>query len=128
LPVAGFADADYASRKDTLRSTTGQLFCMNGAAFSWDSALEPTVAWSTVEAEYMCRAATSWPLQQHARRHCGNVNLRRDIQLRTEGTTQLWGDNQGTLALEDPGLHARTKHIALHHHPVREHIARRRCV
>jgi hypothetical protein len=45
--------------------------------------------------------------------------------LDTERPTQLWGDNQGALALvEDPVLHARTKHIDVHHHAVSERVVR----
>jgi hypothetical protein len=55
LHFEGFADANHAGCKDTLRSTTGQVFRMNGAAVSWSSALQPTVAQSTTEAEYMQR-------------------------------------------------------------------------
>jgi hypothetical protein len=51
--------------------------------------------------------------------------LRRDMQLRTEGLTQLWGDNQGTLALvKDPVQHVRTKHINVHRHAVRDCVTR----
>jgi hypothetical protein len=44
----------------------------------------------------------------------------RNMQLHTEGPTQLWCDNQGALELvKDPMLHARTKHTDVHHHVTR---------
>jgi hypothetical protein len=50
--------------------------------------------------------------------------LRRNMQLRTEGPAQVWGDNQGALALvKDLVLHERTKDIDVHHHAVRERAA-----
>ncbi|GAQ92913.1 hypothetical protein KFL_011980020 [Klebsormidium nitens] len=44
---------DYAGDIDTKRSTTGYVLLMYVGAVSWSSPLQPTVAVSTVEAEYM---------------------------------------------------------------------------
>jgi hypothetical protein len=82
LPVEGCADANLAGCKDTLCSTTGRPFRMNGAAGSRASTLQPTVAQSTVEAEYMAAAAACKEALWHRK-------LRRDMQLHIEGTTQL---------------------------------------
>jgi hypothetical protein len=86
---------------------------MNGAAVSWASTLQPVVAQSTIVAEHMAAAVAckeAWCPRK----------LLRDMQLRTKGPTQLWGENQGAFALvKDPVLHARTNHIDVHHHAVR---------
>ncbi|KAJ9513534.1 hypothetical protein QJQ45_006176 [Haematococcus lacustris] len=57
--LQGFTDADYAGDKDTARSTTGYLFTLNGGAISWPSRLQPTVAMSTAEAEYMAASSAT---------------------------------------------------------------------
>ena len=55
--IVGFCDADYAGDEDTRRSTTAYVFMLGGAAVSWASKLQPTVALSSAEAEYMALSA-----------------------------------------------------------------------
>ncbi|GBP48459.1 Retrovirus-related Pol polyprotein from transposon TNT 1-94 [Eumeta japonica] len=49
--LIGFSDADYANDVTTRRSTTGYIFIKNGAAVTWSSQRQHTVALSTTEAE-----------------------------------------------------------------------------
>ena len=51
-----FADADWVGHMDSRRSTTGYIFKVFGGATGWKSRLQPTVALSTTEAEYMAAA------------------------------------------------------------------------
>jgi hypothetical protein len=50
--LEGYSDADYAEDTDTRKSTSGVCFILNGAAISWTSKRQSTVASSTAEAEY----------------------------------------------------------------------------
>ncbi|GIL68909.1 hypothetical protein Vafri_22169 [Volvox africanus] len=52
LTMAGYSDSDWAGDPATWRSTTGYVFTLGGAAISWNSQLQRTVAASSVEAEY----------------------------------------------------------------------------
>jgi Reverse transcriptase (RNA-dependent DNA polymerase) len=53
LKLIGYADADYGSNLIDRKSTTGYIFVFNGGPISWSSRKQPTVAMSTMEAEYM---------------------------------------------------------------------------
>ncbi|KAJ9519346.1 hypothetical protein QJQ45_023135 [Haematococcus lacustris] len=115
--LQGYCDADYAGDKDTARSTTGYVFTLHGAAISWSSRLQPTVAMSTAEAEYM---AASGAVKEA-------VWLRKLMQdLGLPGScVNIMCDNQAALQLlNNPMASARSKHISVHHHFARERAAR----
>ena len=116
-PLVGYCDADYAGDVDSRRSTTGYVFLMYGGAASWSSRLQPTVAASTVEAEYMS-AAQAGKEALWLRKLCADLGI-------TGGTIQIYGDNQGALRLlKHPIASQRSKHIDIMHHFVRERVAR----
>lgn len=56
--LLGFCDADYARNIDDRRSVTGYTFIFAGAAISWCSKGQRTVALSTTEAELMAVVST----------------------------------------------------------------------
>ena len=51
--IVGYSDSDYAGTKDGRSSTGDYKFLLAGAPISYRSKLQPTVALSTCEAEYM---------------------------------------------------------------------------
>ena len=53
----GYSDADYAGDKDGRKSISAHVFIYGGAAISWHSKLQATVATSTCEAEFVAGAA-----------------------------------------------------------------------
>jgi hypothetical protein len=53
LRLEGYSDADWAGNLDTRQSTTGYIVMLNNGAIAWRSRLQPTVALSTMELEYM---------------------------------------------------------------------------
>ena len=48
----GFVESDWAGCPDTRRSTSGFFFILNGAAISWKSKRQTSIALSTAEAEF----------------------------------------------------------------------------
>jgi hypothetical protein len=117
VTLYGYSDADWGGDPDTRRSTTGYVFMLAGAIISWNSKLQPTVALSSAEAEYMAACACV----QEA------IYLRQllgDLGYEQEEPTIIYEDNQGCIALaQNPIMHKRSKHIAIKHHFVRERIA-----
>ena len=51
--LIGFCDSDFAGSIDTIKSQSGYIFTMYGAAVSWKSGLQNLVALSITEAEYI---------------------------------------------------------------------------
>eukprot|EP00731_Ephydatia_muelleri_P020359 Em0013g86a len=112
--IIGFSDADWAGDLDNRHSTSGNLFVMSGGAISWLSKKQPVVALSTTEAEYVALGAATQEV----------VWLRRllsDIKAAPKMPTIISEDNQGTIAIaRNPVYLARTKHIDIKYHYVRE--------
>lgn len=60
LELVGYTDSDFAGCKDTSQSTSSFVFMMGGGAVAWKSAKQPSIATSTMFAEYLaCYEATS---------------------------------------------------------------------
>ena len=111
-----YSDSDWASDVETRRSTTGYIFILAGAPISWCSKLQPTVALSSTEAEYMALSATT----QEA---ISIRNLCSDLNIISPGPITIFGDNQGSIAMaKNPVNHKASKHISIRHHFVRERV------
>jgi hypothetical protein len=118
LKLEGYCDANYAGDLDTRRSTTGYLFTLAGGAISWASKCQPTVACSTVEAEYMAAALTT-------RDAMWIKKLFSDVSIPCQPII-IHCDNQGAIQLSKHAIASpRTKHIDISHHFVRERVIRR---
>lgn len=55
--LTGFSDSDHCGNLDHSKSTSGYVFYLCGVPVSWKSSLQPIVALSSVEAEYIALAA-----------------------------------------------------------------------
>ena len=112
-----FCDADYAGDIDTRRSTSGYVFILNGGAISWASRLQPTVAASTTESDYIA-AATAIKEGLWLRKLFQDLGLNLD-------TINIYADSQTALKLlKNPIVSNRSKHIDVIHHFARERVAR----
>jgi hypothetical protein len=117
LSLYGYCDSDWASDKDDRRSVTGYAFMLGGGAVSWQAKKQQTVALSSVEAEYMAAA-------QATKETMWWRTFMTELGMHLTSATTLCSDSQGSIALSrNPEHHARSKHIDIRHHFVREQVA-----
>ncbi|XP_068644922.1 secreted RxLR effector protein 161-like [Aristolochia californica] len=114
--LVGYCDADYAGDHDTRRSTTRYVFKLGSGTISWCSKRQPTVSLSTTEAEYRAAALA-------AQESTWLIQLMNNLHQPVEYAVPLYCDNQSAIRLaENPVFHARTKHIEVHYHFIREKV------
>lgn len=115
-PIKGFADADWGGCIVDRKSYSGYAFCLGGAAISWSSTKQKTVALSSTEAEYVS-------LSEASKEAMFLQGFLRELHFGELSEICIAGDNQGALFLaKNPIFHNRTKHIDLRHHFMRDAI------
>jgi hypothetical protein len=118
--LIGYCDSDYGGDLISRRSTTGSVFILNGGIISWSSRLQPTVAASTTEAEYMAAAAATKEALWLRKLLCDfgiNKFQRQPVE--------MYGDNQAAIKLIKNNINSqRSKHIDTMHHVVRDRYER----
>ncbi|KAE8693888.1 putative pentatricopeptide repeat-containing protein [Hibiscus syriacus] len=112
----GYVDSDYAGDLDNRRSTTGYVFTLGGGPICWKSTVQSIVALSTTEAEYMATA-------EAAKEALWLTGLVKELGVQ-QGGVQLLCDNQSAIHLAKNQVYrARTKHIDVRFHKIRELVA-----
>jgi hypothetical protein len=111
--LIGFCDSDFAGDLDNRRSHTGWAFMLYGGAICWQSKCQPTVAVSTVEAEYQAVSSA-------AREALWLRQLLTDFDIDCT-PLKIKCDSMGAIAsIKNPKITQRTKHIDVAHHFVRQ--------
>ncbi len=92
------------------------MFSFGSAIVTWSSKKQPTIALSSIEVEYrgvaMVACEVAW-----LRKLLGDLGLHVDRQV------VIYCDNLSSIQLaRNPVFHARTKHIEVHHHFIREKV------
>ena len=106
----------WAGDLETRKSTTGFLFIYSGAAISWNSKRQQTVALSSTEAEYMAGTSTTQEATYLRK-------VLKDLQETQMEPTTINMDNQGAITMaKDFMANRRTKHIEVKYHFIREKI------
>jgi hypothetical protein len=116
LQVHGYTDADWAGNVSNRRSTSGFMFSFGSGAVSWSSKKQPTVALLSTEAEYRGVAIVACEVVwlQKLLSHLGQS---------VDVPVVIYCDNISSILLaNNPVYHAKTKHIEVHYHFIREKI------
>lgn len=117
--LCGYTDASYAEDPETRRSTSGYLFMLAGGPISWKSSRQELVTTSSTEAEYVGYSSAAKEAAW----------IRGLLQELAEPVTQipLHVDNCSGIDLaKDHAYRARTKHIDVRYHYIRQEVQNRR--
>ncbi|MCO5566579.1 hypothetical protein L7F22_020256 [Adiantum nelumboides] len=114
--VHGYTDSDWAGSVFDCQSTSGYMFSFGSAAVTWSGKKQPTVALSSTEAKYkgttVAACEVAW-LEM----------LLQDLEIRLQDPIVIYCDNLNSVQLaRNPVFHARTKHIEVHYHFIREWV------
>lgn len=117
-----FSDADWAGCPVDRRSQGAFCIFLGPNLISWSSRKQNTVSRSSTESEYRSLACatteTIW-IQQ----------LLRELHISLSSPPILWCDNLGaTFLTKNPVFHARTKHVEIDFHFVRERVAQKKLI
>ena len=114
LALYGYTYAYWAGSIADRRSTSGFMFSFGSAAVTWSSKKQPTVALSSTEAKYRGAAVAACEV---AWLH----TLLGDLGVQVDEQVVIHCDNLSSIQLaRNPVFHARTKHIEVHYHYIRE--------
>lgn len=112
--LVGYSDADYANDITTRRSTTGYIFIKCGAAVTWCSQRQHTVALSTTEAEFMAACAATKEAIWIKQLLCDLGEFKQQVVM-------INIDNQSAISvIKNINFHKRCKHIDTKYHFIKE--------
>jgi hypothetical protein len=129
-----FADADYCGLWDktvamedstTAKSRTGYIVMYAGCPIIWASQLQPEIAQSVTESEYIALSQAlrqTIPLMRLVKELQEKLSIPMDTIPKVQ--CKLFEDNSGAVELANvPKMRPRTKHINAKYHHFRQHVA-----
>jgi len=117
IDIIGYSDSDFASDEDDRKSYTGYIFIICGGAISWSTHKQSTVAFSSMESEYMA-------LSDAAREALARKQLFQELRMPSgQKPITLLSDSQSALDIsENPTKYRQAKHIDVRYHAIRHYI------
>ncbi|KAM0984150.1 hypothetical protein ACFX14_011746 [Malus domestica] len=118
LHLQSYSDADWAGDPNDRRSTSGFVVFLGSNPISWASKKQHTVSRSSTKAEYRALAITAAELAWIRQLFC-------DMHISLPFSPMIYCDNISAIALStNPVFHAKSKHIEIDYHFVRERVTR----
>nr|XP_028960004.1 uncharacterized protein LOC108174058 [Malus domestica] len=118
LHLQSYSDADWAGDPNDRRSTSGFVIFLGSNPISWSSKKQHIVSRFSTEAEYRALAITAAELAWIRQLFC-------DLHISLSNPPLIYCDNISAIALStNPVFHARSKHIEIDYHFVRERVIR----
>ncbi|KAI0488020.1 hypothetical protein KFK09_027843 [Dendrobium nobile] len=117
LELRTYTDADWAADASDRKSISGYCTFLGPNLISWTVKKQATVAKSLTEAEYRSLSAAISDVIQLRR-------LAEELQIPQQTPTTIHCDNTSAIAIaKNSVFHARTKHIEIDYHLIRQHIS-----
>jgi hypothetical protein len=114
-PIYAFCDADWAACPQTRKSVTGYVVMCGIGAIAWKSARQATISRSSTESEYIAAGEVAKEIQ-YVHQLAPQLGI-------TPGCIPVGCDNNAAMSLvADPISAARTKHIDIIYHHVRQRV------
>ncbi|KAJ4774690.1 Gag/pol [Rhynchospora pubera] len=111
-----YTDSDWAGCPDDRRSTSAFCIYLGPNLISWSSKKQPTVSKSSTEAEYRSLALAGAEL-------AWVQYILKELHITLSQPPVLWCNNIGaTYLASNPMFHARTKHVEIDFHFIRERV------
>ncbi|GJX80864.1 retrovirus-related pol polyprotein from transposon TNT 1-94 [Tanacetum coccineum] len=110
--VAGYSDSDYAVDLAVRRSLTGYVFIIGNSVVSWGATLQPSIALSTTEAEYMA-------LTYATKEGILLKGLIEDLSFPQDQAIVFCDSINAICLAKDQVYHGRTKHIDVRYYFIR---------
>ena len=119
ISLSAFSDSDWAGDPFDRRSTTGFIAYLGYNPITWSAKKQDTISRSSTKSEYRDLASIAAEL-------CWLRQVFKDLGIFLSSTRKLWCDNVSALAIaSNLVFHARTKHLEVDYHFVREKVLRK---
>src|ERR671929_620035 len=115
-----YCDADHGGDRDRGKSTSGYMIKVGSGVVAWSSKLQPNVALSTTEAEFVAGVAAGKEI-------CWMQQLFGELGYKTAAPSTLFIDNQSAMSVaKNPEHYGRMKHLDLAYFWLRDKVEERK--